>query len=464
MIFDENFSFLYKNLRKNISTKILQKTKDLSLSRDKYNSFIDTQNKSQGKIDYKLPKIKMKHSISQNNINQKNENNMNIKIFPYKSKNPFTNTNLKSKQIQHLFFLSELIENDKKNENEVNKSNIVKLKRIKFPRTIKNKNKIDFNIFKNIKKKEQEKQIFILIDSIFSDQKIVTKDTQLKYEEENIFGHKDKYLSYLRKELYLLHKGEKELENKTNINFDYDNRIYGKIKLELTSANILVTNKETNEECYSIDIPLNMMCLFYLSQIKELIYIVLGFFSKENFMENEQQNLLSELKDIIKNQISFENYILKYKHNIDDEDRKIIFDDYLNRRNIKNRSNVKYNILSLFSKKEAFKQIIFQNCTYTNSININSNIDNNTNENLAQNSNNNETLKILFNTNINIINFSWITLNNNYNIKITLPQIVIYINKFKKEINHFICRELFTYLLMNDFKNFDFYAIHYLFS
>ena len=470
MNFYNNFSFISIQSTKNVSTKVLQKTKELTLSRQKYNSFLDSTISTQEKKNYKLPKIKMKHSDSQKTIEEKTGRVFENIILPYKNKNPFTNKNLKIKKKQEQFFLSELIENNKNKDKtedkkvEFNKQNIHSIKRIlKFPRTMKNNIPKKFNILSNLKKEQKEKQIFLLIDSIFFDKKINKEEEKLKYEEEKIFGYRNKYLEFLKKELTLLHKGEKELEKNANIFYEYNNRIYGKIKLELKSANILVTDKETQEDCCSIDIPFSMLCLFYLSHIKELTYIVLDIFRDEVFLENNQDKLMDELKDFLKNQIYFENDSLKYNYNIDEEDRKSIFDDYLSRRNVINRANIKYNFLSLYSKKEAFKQINFENRTFAKTIISNIN-DINTHSNFAYNSNSSETLKILFDTNINVINFSWISLNHNYNIKITMPQIVIYIDKFKKEVNHFINRELMAYLLMNNFKNFNFFIVHYLFT
>ena len=470
MFFFNNYSLIDSHSTKNISSKILQKTKQLTLSREKYNSFLDLSINSREKRFHKLPPLNLKHSESQKNIQEKSENIFEKIILPYKNKNPLKNKNLQNKRVKPQFFLSELREtnnNTDKNDlskNEFNKNNIIKIRKIlKYPRTKKYIQSKNINNLSQFNKQKKEDQIYFLIDSIFSDKKGNIKEEQTKYEEDDIFGHRDKYITFLGNELSLLYKGEKELDKKSNLLCEYDNRIYGKIRLELKSANILISDKETEEIFYSIDIPFIMLCLFFLSHIKELTYIVLGLFSNENFMEIDENNLLIKLKEIIMNHISFENGILKYNNNIDDEDRKTIFDEFLNKRNLRNRSNIKYNFLSLFSKKEAFKQIIFENCTFNkdNIINI---FDTNLRENLSYRSNSRETLKILFDTNINIMNFSWISLNHNYNIKITMPQIIIYIDKFKKEVNHFINKELLVYLMMNEFKNFNFLVIHYLFT
>lgn len=49
MILYNHFSLIHSRSTKNISTKILSKTKDLTLSREKYNSFIESSLISSGK-------------------------------------------------------------------------------------------------------------------------------------------------------------------------------------------------------------------------------------------------------------------------------------------------------------------------------------------------------------------------------------------------------------------------------
>ena len=453
-----------------ISTKILLRTKQLALSREKYHSFLNSHSKGNSSeksiYEYPLMKIKMKHSESQKSIENKSNSILDKFIAPYQIKKIFKNRHLNNKRLEQ-FFISELneasggggVEINKENF-ELNKKTFPELKKkFSFIKTKKNIYKRNFVFLNNIKPKT-EKQIYLLIDSIFSEKKNKLNETKIKYNESEIFGYKEKYLNYLKEELNILHKGEKYIEKESNFSYEYENKTYGKIKLELNSINILITNKEKNKTVCSINIPFDLVCLFYLSHIKELAYIILGIFLNENFKEFDDDILLNELKEIVKNQIFMENNILKYKFNIDDEDKKIIFGDYLNRRNIKNRDNVKYNFLSLYSTKEAFKQMIFENCTFYNDNNININ----SKENIYYHSNNSETIKILFDTNINIINFSWISLNNNYNIKITMPKIIIKIPKFQKELSHFIHRELLTFLLMNKFSNFNYILIHYLFT
>ena len=460
-----------KNSSLNISTKIQLRTKQLTLSRDKFHSFLNSHSNgnSPGKKihEYPLIKPKMKHSESQKSINNNSKKIFDDIIFPYKMKKIIKNRHLNNKKIEQ-FFISGLNDEKSNKKIEINKDNIELNKKsfselnkkFNFPKTHKNIFKKNFSILNNIKQPKKEKQIYFLIDSIFSEKKNESKETNIKYDESEIFGYKEKYLTYLKNELSLIHKGKKELDKESIISYEYENKIYGKILLELNSVNILVINKESKKEICSMNIPFNLACLFYLSNIRELAYIAFGLFLNENFEEINIDLLSKELKEMVSNQIFFENNNLKYKYDIDDEDKKIISDDYINRKHLKNRDNIKYNFLSLYSKKKAFKQIIFENCTFYDNNNINAN----SKDNIFCHSNNRETSKILFDTNINIINFSWISFKNNYNIKITMPKILIKIPKFKKELSHFIHREVFVYLLMNNFINFNYVIIHYLFS
>ena len=58
----------------------------------------------------------------------------------------------------------------------------------------------------------------------------------------------------------------------------------------------------------------------------------------------------------------------------------------------------------------------------------------------------------------------WITLDSNYNIKITMPKIAIKLPNYSKQINHFIDKQLLVFLYKNNFKDWNFYISHYLFT
>ena len=88
------------------STKILLRTKQLTLSRDKFHSFLNSH--SRGNLsekliyEYPLIKPKLKHSESQKNINNKN-NNVDV-IFPYKLKKIIKNRHSNNKNSKNFLY------------------------------------------------------------------------------------------------------------------------------------------------------------------------------------------------------------------------------------------------------------------------------------------------------------------------------------------------------------------------
>ena len=204
MILQNHFSFFNNNnnnnssnTTKNISTRILHKLKKLALSSEKYKSFMDLSTNSDERTIHHLPKINsLRHSESQKSLDKKNVPILENIVLPYK------NISIRNKRVQP-FFISELngIKNKEK-KIELKKINLVKLKKIiKFPETNKfiyKRNNI--NLFPSFRKRIKEKQIFFLLSSIFSDKNDEDnkeiKLNSLKYEEEKIFGYKDKYVDF----------------------------------------------------------------------------------------------------------------------------------------------------------------------------------------------------------------------------------------------------------------------------
>ena len=312
--------------------------------------------------------------------------------------------------------------------------------------------------------RNSEKQIFCLLDSIFCENK---KDDylidELNYEERDIFGYKNTYLNYLRKDLTSLTKKEKETNMTYKFTHNYNNKIYGKIIMELNSVKIEITNKINNKICCTIDIPFSLMSLFYLSTVKQIPYIILNLFKSDVLIKNEDSNIMEALKEIVTKQIIYKNNVLSFKNKFEDEGKNYILSDYMNYRNLKYRTSVRYNLLSLNLKADVLNQIIFENCTF-NSNNSSSVFSLNYNYNVTKYNENIEAIKCLFDSNINLINMPWITLDSNYNIKITMPKIAIKLPNYSKQINHFIDKQLLVFLYKNNFKDWNFYISHYLFT
>ena len=491
------FVSINNDISKNITNKILARTKKLTLSSKKYNNYLESfSDVSQEKInflqtEYNLPIItpkklnmkkksfsrsrktltpKMNKTILANYIinNHINRNNKD------KEKNA-SNKTLQNKNIN--FFICDFdYSNKEEQKNNKISNNINKYKYyltqqnfIKFKTTSKNKKKIKENDKNNIKiikneDKTSKKQIFCLLDSVFSeDKKDKNKNSDLIYEEKEIFGYKNLYLDYLKNEIKSLIKKEKEINMNYNINYIYNNKIYGKIVMEINSAKVEVFDKMNDSLCSTVNIPFSLLCIFYLSTVKQLSHIIINIFKNDYFLNNEKKSdekIKIFFEEIISNQILFKNNDLIFKNNFEDEDKDNILSDYIKYRNLKYRTNVRYNILLINKKEEALKKILFENCTFNNYRSSDLNFD----FNQKIYNKNTESMKNLFDSNINIIHLSWITLDKNYLIKITMPHIAIKLTNYQKQINHFISKEIFVFLYKNNFNNWNFYISHYLFS
>ena len=488
-----NFVAVKNEIPITITNKILAKTKDLTLSSEKYNkyleSFSETSNDKyyETRVDHFLPavaplKINKKRSRKTltPKMNKKLLNTFCTNVINKKNNKNSSNKTLYNKNIN--FFICDFDyankegkKNDIKDSEQNDKykfcltqENFMKYrKKIKNLYTNKRKEKDRINIkIINDKANSSKKQIFLLLDSVFSTEKKDENKTNDKddiYNEKEIFGYKEDYLDYLKNEFSCLIKKQKEINMNSKISYNYNNKIYGKIIMELNSAKIEVYDKINNSLSTTINIPFNLLCIFYLSTVKQLAHIILNIFKNDFFLKNEKlsnEDIKKIFENIVINQISYKNNNLIFNNNFEDRDKNNILSDYINYRNMKFRTNVRFNILALNRKEDAMNKINFDNCSFNSFKNLNFNFDANNNIN----NRNIEGMKNLFDSNINIINLSWITLDKNYLIKITMPHISIKIPNYKKQINQFINKEIFVYLYKNNFKNWNFYISHYLFS
>ena len=488
-----NFVSVKNEIPISITNKILAKTKDLTLSSEKYNkyleSFSDTSNDKyyETRFDHFLPAVPPSKIHKNKNrktltpkMNKKLLNTFCTNAHNRKDNKNSSNKTLYNKNIN--FFICDFdYENkeDKKNDTEdcdqnnkykfcLTQENFMNYRK-KFKNIYINKRKekdrINIKII-NDKLKSSKKQIFLLLDSVFSAEKKdenKTNDKEDIYNEKEIFGYKEIYLDYLKNELSCLIKKEKEINMNSKISYNYNNKIYGKIIMELNSAKIEVYDKINDSLCATINIPFNLLCIFYLSTVKQLAHIILNIFKNDFFLKNEKlsnDDIKKILENIVINQISYKNNNLTFNNNFEDRDKNNILSDFINYRNMKFRTNVRFNILALNRKEDAMSKINFDNCSFNSSKNLNFNYD--VNKNIYNS--NIESMKNLFDSNINIINLSWITLDKNYLIKITMPHISVKMPNYKKQINQFINKEIFVYLYKNNFKNWNFYISHYLFS
>jgi hypothetical protein len=73
--------------------------------------------------------------------------------------------------------------------------------------------------------------------------------------------------------------------------------------------------------------------------------------------------------------------------------------------------------------------------------------------------------KIILYNNINSYELLLISSETNkYKIKFHMPEVSLLYNDYEKQLNHYISNELFIYLYQNNFVDWDFYVLHYLYS
>lgn len=503
----KHYAFVNSNLSKSVTHEILAKTKNLTLSSQKYHKYLGYMtensqpkllelrnysklpeiNKQKLKKNFKsflkttktiTPKMKLK-ILSDYNINgnprkkitnknsSKNTNNKNINFFICDF--DYSNSENNEKDKKNIGSLPKSHRNNcgySKNKFLANHLKFINQRNMFKTSVNKIKNRVILNTEDNI----NQKHIFCLLDSVFSENKKKEnkKDENKKedkiYDENDIFGYKDIYLKFLKDELTSLTKNEKQICMNSQISYAYYNKIYGKIIMELNSIKIEVINKNTQIVRRNVFIPFSLLCLFYLSSMKQISYIILNIFKNDCFLKNEAtQNMLEIFEEIIKKLISYKDNVLTFENKFENQGKNDILNDYLNYRNLKYRTSVRYNFLSL-NLKAATKQIVFEDSTF-NANSQNSIFDINYNNNNAKNYNKNlESSKNLFESNISMFNLSWLTLNKNYNIRITMPQIVVKLPNYQKQINHFLDKQLLLYLYKSNFKDWNFYISHYLFT
>ena len=465
-------NYLYTEMMKNIKKRpyqLLRGTKTLALSSPKYHSFYKSNNDSTQTKTFKLPneteypKLKKSKYISltkrintfsfNSKINLKKAPIIEPKSAKTSVKRVLAETFKKKKNIN--FFIGENYY--KRNFNFPKYDNYTLLN------NINNINDYDYdyqhnNLYSIRNSEKRVKDFFILLNSIFYDEDY--NYNNLKYNEKEIFGHKEEYLNYIKDELNYFLKKEKELHIKADLFQLFNQKKYGAIELYLKSARFEVfeidSNKNKKEKIIAINIPFNLMCLIYLfngEQIDYLILILLKRFGvvqigeipeKDKTISNEaKKKIFLEILDMIK----FEGDNIKFNFDLKSYERYYSKLKFLEK--IKDITDVlKYNtFLSLFFKDHNKIKII-----------------DNTNNNIYNTPNYKTKNKINFDTNINKYTLFLISVQKKYKIQFYLPEIELIFKDYKKQINHFIDKELFIYLYQNNFMFWDYYVLHYLFS
>ena len=461
---------LYSEIEKNINKKpykVLGVTKNLTISNDNYTDFykssIDIFQKKTFKIpdqtQYPLLRESKKKYISirtrLNTFSFKDKRNKPKILIPKTAK----------KRIRKLFS-----ENRKKTIKNVNfficdenyiekkKKNVFNLKRENF-NFIRKNHPPDFfhsiNYFKyaepveEIKNPEERiKDFFMLLNSIFKQENHLC----LKYKEKEIFGHKEDYFEYINDELKKFHNKEKDIKAKYFFSNSIKTRGYGKLDLVFKSARFDIINEslKNNNVIKTVNIPFDLMCLIYLSNLKEIILII--FFIMNNIDLNDNNIILSDEK--IKN--LFSDILLKTKLKENKYDG-IKFG--LNKKN-----NEKYTVkifylknIESFTEASKYSDLISAFMKQDNAIKMFSNNGYKFGKNIMNKK------RIMFFNNFDYFKILLIFQGNKYSIKFSMPEVSLLFKDYEKQLNHCIDKELFLFLQQNNFIEWDFYILHYLY-
>ena len=306
-------------------------------------------------------------------------------------------------------------------------------------KTVKSEERFSLKINKDEQKEniEIKQDMFLLLDSIFPLKKNY-KD--LKYNETEIFGFKNDYYNYLKDELTDFINKEKELNQNSFLYKLYDTS-YGKVDLYLKSAKIEIIEKINNSKqiIKTIDIPFQFMSLLYLSHPEQTEHIIFNILKYEKIFGSKEKNL--EIFKKILDITTFINDSIKLNSTPKNYERYFAVVGYL-------------------EQIQGFSDAIRYNCLIADfEKNINKVIVENIGDNMTKKN------KKLFNSNITSYNLNLVSNNNNkYIVKLSMPEIVLIFKDYQTQLNHYINKELFIFIYQNNYMDWDFYLLHYLFS
>ena len=443
--------------------QFLRGTKTLALSNEKYNSFLNSSNNSMSKKFYRF-----------NIQSTKNRRNNNYKLLTNKI-NKISNEALSTQkrnnkfirsQTQKLFKKNLLLEKHKKKKNIYffvgeNKFKHRSESSLGIKNKINGKNfgiKLNEDFKQNLTSKNTEKKVkdfFVLLDSIFYDENYYYN--KLKYKEEEIFGHKEEYYEYLKDELNYFINKEKELTMKSEFYKIFKIKKYGKIDLYFKSARIEVLDI-LDKLLLTIPIPFDLMNLLYLcdgNQINEFLVLLLQSINIRDMLFNSSN--IFNLNDSTKKKV-FSDILAKIKI----EEGKLKFD--IGKKNFERYySQIKY-LEAIKSFTDSNKYKLFLNEFFKDQDTIEIIDKSNFNNNIYNMPNFKNITKINFETNVNKYIYNLVSEHSIFKINLIFPEIILEFNSDKKTMKKYINKELMLFLHHNNFLNWDFYILHFLYS
>lgn len=297
---------------------------------------------------------------------------------------------------------------------------------------------------------------------------------KLKYDEDKIFLQTERYNNFIKNHLSYMRANNLKVESQGKLEKIYEKSKFKNTKLVLKPIIIEFTklfslknkNSDNSQQKQILEIPFEYIPIFYessLTKIKEILTSI--FYLNKDFTEFN---------------INYENFIYLINHSSIFNDSSKSNPQVFSRSSSKKTytSKVKnFQSLSLSKsisgkikkrvsvnpEKELFEIIdIYSNDYNHNSLNNNEarNINNNKNKSVTSSIDVNSN-KIYFN-NKNSFEYIWLTPAYEYLVNIKTPEISFYIKDIN--INKIIDIELLFFLMENNFKDWHFYVIEYLFS
>ena len=283
----------------------------------------------------------------------------------------------------------------------------------------------------------------------------------LKYEANKIFLTQDYYYKYILKQMEMIKKNKIKLEHPEKFEKIYENSKFGKPQLALSPIIIEFKQKYSfDDKTFNINdkqifnIPFEYIPIFYFN-FEKLKEILISIF----YLDNSFTTFFSKYENFA--------YILKNSHEFKEKNddykdaKKAIFKKeftyklQLSHSQTLNRStnfSFRNSKTPAIKKRESLKLIDIYKTEY-NFNNL---------PNYINKTNNNKNEGKEYFSNKNIFEFIWITPSFQYLVTLKTPEISFKINGI--EIKKNIDIELLFFLSENNFKNWDFYLIEYLFS
>ncbi len=420
---------------KNKFPLLLKSTKSIISNSKLFNDYLKKYMESIQKLTFKKPDIMYYPLLKKNSsalipLNKTQYNTSIDKINENKS--------MKNSSSCINFFISNKQMITKRNSNvKINKEEIYKMdfpisptnKKIDYLK--KKRNTIGRCLSATALKKGDKRNNILIADFLHK-----WNDSNLKYEEDDIFNKEEVYKKFIEDKINYIK--ENKLENiTTNLESSFEHLNGENITLKIFPLRIIFTPLNDKDNKYKeniLSLPLSFQFLFYYKGIQFFIKFLLATIKFNNDYSNIYFND-NDFYDLIRN-IN------------DNSDNDTIISERPTQKKISLKNSESFFHQKLI-RKSRFKQMESDsNSEIKKTIDINSSERNIHSKNDFYNE----------------YEFIWITPLINYNVRISIPYITFDSDFSNKTIMRYIDKELFLFLLKNNFLNWDFYIINYLFS